>query len=704
MKAHLREKSRRYFVATIATLCTVLICVIVYVFYSLAEIKNISPDPYVTIINNNISVKTKLLSVKTEILQYSLNKSSKGLSNLKFKARVYKSSIMQDLLSERTNKVHEKFGDVEELREVVAQIDSFFDMVNRMEADLSTDHVLIYLDSVYSRLNVYLAGFVSEVQRSQSQFNRYKESFYDRQYVYLGIILVCSMLMTGVISRMYLSQTRLSSDLSDRTKVMEEAKKSAEQSSVAKARFLANMSHEMRTPLNAIIGLSQKEYYEGSDEQTRQFLSMINRSGDHLLKLINNVLDLSKIEQGKSKLEQEDFYLSELVDISKTVFINFDKKHDVEVFFSLSLESNFKIRSDRTKLVQIINNLGYNAIKFTASGYVDINVALRREGQSGQLIITVKDTGIGMAAEQLEKVFQEFTQGDDSITRKYGGTGLGLSICQSLASLLGGTIDVRSVPDAGSEFTVDIPVEIVEDKPLMSASRLLPSVRVVSENHYAAELITSELQQLGLYDPEGEVSLCFLSHDGIEDDILHIQKQSNGPIIVYGNINTHPSVMDNLSLLSKPYDLFSLIQCLEDKGQTHQQAEQVPTAERNGGLSVMVVEDIRMNQIVAAKMLMTLEAQVTTANNGQECLDLLHEQHFDIIFMDIQMPVMDGLEALRQIKQRNLAPDTAIIALTANTFESDVQNYLQQGFDNVLPKPFKLDWLRGMLNKYCASC
>ncbi|MBN3492863.1 ATP-binding protein [Vibrio neptunius] len=691
----------RYFVVTISALCALLLMVIAYVFYSVTEIKNVSSEPYVTIINNNISAKTKLLFVKSEVLSFAALQDEKSLSKLRFKSRIYKSSILQDLLAERTNRVHAQFGNLNELQQVVVDIRSVFDSIDKLSLTNvdAIDTVITRIDGTYSRLNVYLADFVAEVQRQQIEFLDFKESFYNKQYVYLGIILLCSMLMISVISWMYLHQIRLGKDLEERTKVMEEAKRNAEQSSIAKARFLANMSHEMRTPLNAIIGLSQKEYYQSSDEQTRHFLSMINSSGEHLLKLINNVLDLSKIEQGKSKLESDEFFISELIDVSKTVFINFDKQQGVDVFFSVSLDRNYKIKSDKTKLVQIINNLGYNALKFTESGHVEIQISLSSE--SGIFNIVVRDTGIGMTQEQLDKVFQEFTQADDSITRKYGGTGLGLSICQSLVNLLGGSISVESSLGEGSEFSIEVPVSIIDSVPLVDDKQATRAVRVLSDNHYATELITKGLNKLGLHDAHGDAVLCYLSNDDVLESML---KQAHcgddQTLIVYGNINTALPPSENMTLLSKPYDLFSLLDCLKALANTDSQQECTDDGAGISGVSVMLVEDIRMNQIVAQKMLATLEAEVTTVNNGQECVNLLSHEQFDIILMDIQMPIMDGLEALKQIKCDNLAPDTAIIALTANTFESDVQSYLEQGFDDVLPKPFKLEWLKEMLEQH----
>ena len=691
----------RYFVVTISALCALLLMVIAYVFYSVTEIKNVSSEPYVTIINNNISAKTKLLFVKSEVLSFAALQDEKSLSKLRFKSRIYKSSILQDLLAERTNRVHAQFGNLNELQQVVVDIRSVFDSIDKLSLTNvdAIDTVRNRIDGTYSRLNVYLADFVAEVQRQQIEFLDFKESFYNKQYVYLGIILLCSMLMISVISWMYLHQIRLGKDLEERTKVMEEAKRNAEQSSIAKARFLANMSHEMRTPLNAIIGLSQKEYYQASDEQTRHFLSMINSSGEHLLKLINNVLDLSKIEQGKSKLENDEFFISELVDVSKTVFINFDKQQGVDVFFSVTLDRNYKIKSDKTKLVQIINNLGYNALKFTESGHVEIQISLSSE--SGIFNIVVRDTGIGMTQEQLDKVFQEFTQADDSITRKYGGTGLGLSICQSLVNLLGGSISVESSLGEGSEFTIKVPVSITDSVPLVDDKQATRAVRVLSDNHYATELMTKGLNKLGLHDAHGDAVLCYLSNDDVlESTLKQAHCRDDQTLIVYGNINTTLPPSENMTLLSKPYDLFSLLDCLKALANTDSQQECTVDGADVSGVSVMLVEDIRMNQIVAQKMLATLEAEVTTVNNGQECVNLLSHEQFDIIFMDIQMPIMDGLEALKQIKRDNLAPGTAIIALTANTFESDVQNYLEQGFDDVLPKPFKLEWLKEMLEQH----
>ncbi|MFY2507551.1 ATP-binding protein [Vibrio pectenicida] len=693
----------RHFVAIISALSLVLLLVIIYVFFSVSKIKNVAPEPYVTIINNNITAKTKLLTVKAAILTYTTHRDKKHLVQLKFKSKVFRASIYHDLLAERTIDLHSNYGDVDELRQINHFVSEAFDDIDKLTlGDIqAAQQVISAFDKAYTRLNAYLSGFVNNVQQRQAEFLDFKESFYNKQYIYLGIIFLCSMLMVGVISWMYLNQIRLGKDLEEKTQVMEEAKRNAEQSANAKARFLANMSHEMRTPLNAIIGLSQKEYYLSSDEHTRHFLSMINSSGEHLLKLINNVLDLSKIEKGKSTLSYDDFYLSELIDVSKTVFINFDKQHDVEVFFSTGLKSDYKIRSDKTKLVQIINNLGYNALKCTEKGVVDMSISIARECERDQLNIRVKDSGIGMTPEQLDKVFQEFTQANESITRKYGGTGLGLSICQSLVSMFGGTIQVNSTFGTGSEFNVNIPTEVIKEKPLFDPSQNKKLVQVIASNQDVRSLIIGELEELGLYDSQGTTLLYYLSNgEQLDEKLNQFVEVEPESILVYGHVNTPLPLMDNARLLSKPYDLLSLVSCLQGISEAVTIQKDVSVGNGSRKVSAMLVEDIRMNQIVAEKMLLTLSAETTTVNNGQECLDMLRQQSFDIIFMDIQMPVMDGLEALQRIRSEGLALNTPIIALTANTFDSDVEHYLEQGFNNVLGKPFKLEWLKGILDKH----
>lgn len=693
----------RFFIGVISALCLVLMAMIIYFFYSLAEIRNIPSQPYVTIVNNNLAAKNKLLLLKSEANQFALSPSAQSLIRLKVKARVFRSSILQDLRSKETHKIHKQYGDINTLLKVTAGVER--SATQLLLVTLNDKRILQSatqeLSVVYDQLNEYLAGFITEVQKHQMEFNRHKERLYDKQYVNLVIILVCSLLMIGVISWMYLNQSKLSRDLKERSIRLEEAKQQAEESARAKARFLANMSHEMRTPLNAVIGLSQKEYYQASDKQTKDFISMINSSGQHLLKLINSVLDLSKIEQGKVVLEKEQFYLSDLINSCKNIFVEMSKP-EVDVFFRSDLEKDFKLFADRTKLLQVVNNLSYNAVKFTSHGHVDICSDVTHVGDQCYLVMTITDTGIGMNQEQIVKVFNEFTQADESITRQYGGTGLGLSICQSLVDLMNGTISVESELEKGTCFTVSMPVDVVEKVKLVSDRTRQQKVRVVTLNPYAKQLITSDLKCLNTQDEPAAVTVYYQSRtDELATPLIN---QAEGQSIIYiGDVHgEQPEVSDYIKL-NKPYDTFSLLRTMDMLSNDY--CEPVLTRDNSDlqGLSVLIVEDMKVNQIVAEKMLSVLNVSTTLTYNGQECLDALQSQHFDIILMDIQMPIMDGIEALKQIKQQHLAPNTAIIALTANTFESDVSYYLEQGFDDVIPKPFQLEWMKNMLEKHSVK-
>ncbi|WP_051686487.1 ATP-binding protein [Vibrio pacinii] len=698
-KQQARWAQKGSFVAIVITICAVILVMIAYFSYSITEIRNIAPQPYVTIVNNNLGVKVKLLTIKSEMLSYKAAPSSQSLAQLKFKSRIYKSSILQDFRSTRTIKVHEQYGEVKRLAVLVAELESTFTRIDAITLDNESllNNTLIQLDGLYDRFNAYLSNFVSEVQKNQMQFVLQKESLHNSQYVYLAVILVCALLMVGVISWMYLDQRRLSFNLKRQTREMEEAKSLAEQSATTKARFLANMSHEMRTPLNAIIGLSQKEYYLSSDEQTRNFTALINSSGKHLLKLINSVLDISKIEQGRAKLEIETFAISELITAAKTIFVEMTKQQ-VEVLFTTDLVDDVQIKADQTKLLQVINNISYNAVKFTSQGLVEIHLSL---SEFNLISIRIKDTGIGMTEEQLDKVFDEFTQADDSITREYGGSGLGLSICRSLVQLMNGEMTVTSEPQQGTEFIINIPVEVVERQAIVDEHIKSLGVRVVAHNINVQKAISSELTQLGLFDPDGQLTVYYHSDEAVlEAGLALASRQQDDQVLVIADVQTTLPERQLLFKLNKPYDQFSLIASLVAMRGTSSPSMASPLFQIDPNLKVLLVEDMRVNQLVATKMLSTLGVHWQTVNNGQECLQRLKDERFDIIFMDIQMPVMDGLQALAHIQQQSLAPESVIIALTANTFDSDVQHYLEQGFVDVLAKPFQLESMEKMLNKY----
>ena len=388
-----------------------------------------------------------------------------------------------------------------------------------------------------------------------------------------------------------------------------EASKAAQASSIVKSEFLANMSHEIRTPLNGILGFTDmllREDERTSEEDRTQWLGVIQSSGKHLLQLINNILDLSKVESGEIDLEMTPCDpMSILADLASVMRI-----HATDKMIDLTIKSDGRlpksILTDQTRFRQILTNLVANAVKFTDQGSVTIRPSLQSDGQEGDgqeemtLVIEIIDTGTGIPPEKLETIFDPFSQADNSITRRFGGTGLGLTISRQLADKLGGSLTVSSTPGVGSTFTMSLPI--------------------------------------------GKAS--------------EIEYQEN-------------------------------FQSEALRG-THTRTSEQSTADRLNG-HVLLVDDGETNRQLIGVILQRAGAQVTTANNGQEGFDLAMDQAFDLILMDMQMPIMDGYTASTRLRQQGIT--TPIIALTASAMISDRPRCLDAGCSDYLTKPVDIEEL-----------
>ncbi|USD43000.1 response regulator [Vibrio sp. SCSIO 43135] len=695
----------KYFRWLVSALCLSLICMVAYVFYTLTVFRDIPPQPYVAIVNNNIGAKTKILLTLNELQTYLTAPTPKALTKLKFKARVQKSSILQDLRSPRTKAVHEQFGDLKQLDGLINQLSIAYDGIKSIKPN-EPEHQQIQaaikqLDKSYREMNNYLSLFISRVQQQQMVYSNQKDEFYTTQYLYLGIIIAITFAITLVVSYLYLTQIKLTRNLEMQKVQIEESRNKANESAKAKSQFLANISHEMRTPLNAIIGLSHTNLHDGANQQTKNYISMIHDAGNHLLNLINNVLDLSKIERNALQIDNHEFELKQLVESTRSVFLNIDEKENVDILITVPKTHYFTIESDLTKLSQIINNIGYNAFKFTSHGKVEVTIEIQ-ETPNESLTITVADTGIGMTKEQLEIVFNEFTQADNSTTRKFGGTGLGLSITQSLVDLLSGEISISSEHGVGTQISITVPIRILDRHPLIATNHTIKPVNVISDNASMRQAIIDDLVRLDLYDQEAFSAIYYHDYSSdIERKTEQLKHKYGDAFIALCNIKQQALIPD-VATLPKPYDLYSLLDGLQvdsSSESTHSDSDLNTIRE----LKVLLVEDIKLNQIVAEKTLEQMQLTATTVENGQECLDELKLNHYDLILMDIQMPVMDGVEALKHIQQGSLAERSVIIALTANVFQSDVNHYLQLGFHDVIPKPFQLESMRETLIKHLGN-
>ncbi|PXX65831.1 signal transduction histidine kinase [Pseudomonas sp. LAIL14HWK12:I1] len=498
------------------------------------------------------------------------------------------------------------------------------------------------------------------------------------------------------------------SSLSLSNQELEQARSRALDMAQARAAFLANMSHEIRTPLNGMLGMIALALDNPLPSEQRQQLAIAHDSGKVLVELLNDILDLSKFDAGQLELERIAFDMGSMVEDTANL-LSQNTAQSVELTCLIARDFPSSVLGDPTRVRQIVSNLLSNALKFTRFGRVDIRLVTI----VGGVRLEVRDTGIGIPEEAQARIFQPFTQAGAGITRQYGGTGLGLALTRNLCKAMQGHLHIRSEPGFGSCFTAELPLpvhtEAIPPTPLhgrvaaLSAAgsglnellqNLLPAWGLTYQRHDSSATLDTTAIDLLITD---DVDHLFELRPAVKTPILLVT--------AYGNFlpNEQSLALAPLHQLARPLARNALYQTLRRTLQGHEPEHPLATPAislEQGRARILLVEDNPVNQLVAKGMLAKLGCQVQLATQGAEALELLEQDEFDLILMDCNMPVMDGYEASRRIRQSGRWPHLPIVALTANAMPEERERCRAAGMSDYLAKPFRREELLALVDHW----
>ncbi|ROV59845.1 response regulator [Vibrio ponticus] len=605
-------------------------------------------------------------------------------------------------------------GDTQAVRKAILNYQQSFNALQRAYQTLGYDHnsglhgeLRREIHNVESKLEIMHQHIPAQIQTKLDSIDR-------NTHIIMFALTLC---LIGILSYATWSITRL-----ERRLVKSE--KEAKLSNKAKSTFLANMSHEIRTPLNGIIGMSQIIADTTLTPNQRDYLHAIDTSSQTLLMLINDVLDLSKIESGHIEITAYPSDVRDAIyDTAAMIAVKATEK-DVDIDIQIGNETPYSVKIDEHRLRQILMNLVSNAVKFTSQGKVTISVDANMEGGQCLLTFAVTDTGIGIDSDKLDDIFSPFKQEDSSITRNFGGTGLGLSISSQLAELLGGKLKVESKKGEGSHFYFTLPVELLERIPRKQTSVAQHACIVCEQESISQDLERSllfygvnKVTRTNTISHSVDSDIFFLFHGDNQrtlDNIDKLQKLSPAtPIIIIQTLATAGiDYEDKVDGIVKYPILGSRLitsiaqskEALRERMLHYSTKVQNPVKEPKHNGRVLIVEDNSVNQQVVSLFLKKASYQYDIANNGLEALNKIKQgERYQILLMDCMMPEMDGFTATLEIrnheKLHNL-PSTPIVALTASVLDQDIKRCIDVGMDDYLAKPLKKSKLYSILEKY----
>lgn len=517
-----------------------------------------------------------------------------------------------------------------------------------------------------------------------------------------------------------------------------EDKESAQEASEAKSMFLANMSHEIRTPLNGIVGFTELLKDTGLAEEQTEFVEIIEKSSENLLEIINNILDLSKIESNKLEIEDIAFNPAEEFESAVDVYaVRASEKHiDLGCFIDPELEK--PIKGDPTKIKEVVINLLSNAVKFTSSaGAINVDIRKIDSEQEGitRVRFEVQDSGIGVTSEQKSRIFEAFSQADTSITRKYGGTGLGLTISSRFIELMGGQLDLHSEPGQGTTFFFTLDFEEIETLnesvkgsfSSINALVLESSHKTKRQDTYLREYLDfygvsytsfKNLNELETLQRQVSYDLVFIDYDYTDEESLH--KYSDLPQeLILMNKSFYMKKIESMKLnifktLYEPLNNTKLRIVLDNYHSENFGAKKAKKINRKKfdadtskfKANVLIAEDNIINQKLIKRTLEDLGLTITIASNGLEAFQKRKDGNFDLIFMDIQMPFLDGMESTKEIlewEETYNKPHIPILALTANALKGDRERFLAAGLDEYTTKPLVRSEIVALLNNFLSD-